>query len=122
MGVNRVWARTKPRGVGIMRRGAWYPAAPIPIENRVSVEVGIRTVFVHRELVELRRSEPGGFSVVRRSLDEPNPARGTRSDLGLTYAVCPRSGTRVRLVNEQNGRLRCPDCGYEDTVLWEDFC
>ena len=122
MSAAKVWARTRPVGVPSMRRGAWYPAMPLPNKERISVDVGIRTLFVHRELVELKRSEPGGFSVVRRSLNDPNPARGTLSDMGLTYAVCPKSGTRVRLVNEVDGRLTCPDCGYEDSVRWEEIC
>ena len=122
MSAVKVWARTRPVGVPSMRRGAWYAATTLPNKERLSVDVGIRTMFVHRELVDLKRAEPGGFSVVRRSLDDPNPARGTGADLGLTYAVCPKSGTRVRLVNEVNGRLTCPDCGYQAAVRWEEIC
>jgi hypothetical protein len=104
-----------------MRRGAWYPAFKDSQRRDVLVDFGFQTLQVHQEQVELRQTTPSEFSVVRRSLDDPNPARGTRGDLGPVYAVCPWSRTRVRL-REDWDRLICPDCGHEGPIDWDDRC
>lgn len=116
-----IWARAYPAGAGPLRRGAWYPAAQEPDHDEVLVDVGIKRVAVHTQLVELRPTVPSGFSVVERSPQDPNPARGTPHDLGTVYAVCPVSRTRVRLETNDD-ILRCPDCGYEGVVTWGQPC
>lgn len=116
-----IWARAYPSGAGPLRRGAWYPAVHDEDDNEVLIDVGIKRVAVHTQLVELRPTIPSGFSVVERSSREPNPARGTPHDLGRVYAVCPVSRTRVRLETNDDV-LTCPDCGYEGAVTWDQRC
>lgn len=76
---------------------------------------------LHTDLVELRQDRPSSFSVVERDPVDRNPAAGTAADLGLTYAVCPASRTRVRLTGYPD-YLECPDCGYRGFVDWDHPC
>lgn len=117
----RQWARVHPPGAASLRRGAWYPVVNAGAPNRVFVDVGIRHLVVHRDLVEIRSDRPGSFSLVHRLPTERNPTSGTSEDLGLTYAVCPESRSRVRLTGHPS-HLRCPDCGFKGVVEWDTPC
>ena len=126
------WARVKPPGFGTLRRGAWYSVAftirryaSVAIDDTadmVVVDVARRQIAVPRDLVNIRRSKPDRFSIVFRSSDDPNPVRGTPEYLGLIYAVCPSSGTRVRVSGHFPKVLKCPECGGRFEVAWEDIC
>src|SRR2546422_11288581 len=50
-----------------------------------------------QDVIELRRRRPDRFTVVYRTWNDPNPAQGTKADVGRTYAVCPKCASRVRL-------------------------
>ncbi len=106
----RGWARVKPAGAHIMRLGAWYQIVDERKPSLIVLDIAGRNVPVRRDLVELIREPPQRFSVVHRSVDDRNPARGTPDDVGATYAVCPSSGTRVPL-NRHPVHLECPSCG-----------
>lgn len=114
----RGWARAKPAGAHLMRLGAWYPIVDERNPTMVVLGIARRNVPVPRDLVGITREAPQQFSVVHRSLDDPNPARGTPDDVGLTYAVCPSSGTRVPLTGQPE-HLECPSCGELHPVDWE---
>ena len=114
----RGWARAKPAGAHIMRLGAWYQIVDERNPSLIVLDIARRTVPVPRDLVEITREAPVQFSVVYRSLDDHNPARGTPGDVGLTYAVCPSSSTRVPLAGQPE-HLECPSCGQLHPVDWE---
>ncbi len=114
----RGWARAKPAGADSMRLGAWYQIVDERNPSLIVLDIARRNVPVPSDLVEITREAPQQFSVVHRSLDAPNPARGTPDYVGLTYAVCPSSGTRVPLTG-QPGHLECPSCGELHPVDWE---
>ncbi len=115
------WARVKPNGAHLMRRGAWYPVVNDNAATLVVLDVARQNIAVPRDLLDLRRHRPERFSVVVKEISDPNPVRGTVSDLGLTYAVCPLSRSRIRL-NGHPDELECPDCGYRHQVAWEERC
>ncbi len=114
----RGWARVKPAGAHIMRLGAWYQIVNQRNPSLIVLDVAGRNVPVRRDLVEITREAPQRFSVVYRSLDDPNPALGTPDDVGPTYAVCPLSGTRVPLTSQPEF-LTCPTCRQLHPVDWE---
>jgi hypothetical protein len=121
MSRNLGWARVRPPGAATLRRGAWYPVVDDHVPNRVVLGVGTRSVAVHREFIQLRQHLPAGFSVVMKTPVDPNPVAGTGEDVGLTYAVCPWSRSRVRLKGHPD-HLECPDCGHRGLVDWEESC
>lgn len=115
------WARVRPPGAYMLRRGAWYP---VVVDNRyhlVVLGVAQRNVAVPRDRLQIRQHLPSRFSVVSRTTDEYNPVRGTAADLGGTYAVCPSSRSRVRL-NGHPDNIQCPVCGHREEVAWDDIC
>ena len=115
------WARVKPPGAYMLRRGAWYP---VVIDNRyhlVVLGVAERHIAVPRDRLQIRQHLPAHFSVVVRESEDPNPVKGTAADLGLTYAVCPTSRDRLRLAGHPS-ELQCPVCGHREQVAWEDAC
>lgn len=115
----RGWARVKRAGAAhIMRLGAWYQIVDERNPSLIVLDIAGRDVLVRGDLVELTREAPQRFSVVYRSLDDPNPALGTPDDVGPTYAVCPSSGTRVRLTRQPE-HLKCPSCGQDHLLDWE---
>lgn len=118
---NLGWARVRPPGAHLLRRGAWYPVVNSNGRGLVILNVGHRNIPVLRAALEIRRSRSDHFSVVMRRPGDPNPARGTPGDLGLTYAVCPCSSARVRLAG-QPLQLVCPRCGNEHLVEWGESC
>ncbi len=116
------WARVKPPGAYSLRRGAWYPI----LENNgdeaeIVLDLRYRTVVIPRVNIDVRTERPTCFSVVVREPHDPNPVKGTPQDLGLSYAVCPLSHTRVRLSGHPEV-LECPECGYQYPIEWDDLC
>jgi DNA-directed RNA polymerase subunit RPC12/RpoP len=99
----------------MLRQGAWYPVLSNGA-TRTVLEVSGRRVAVPSDLVEIRPKRPDRFTVVYRPRDSGNPARGTRSDLGRMYAVCPACGSRVRLVGHPR-ETKCP-CGFRGEIAW----
>lgn len=114
------WARVRPPSYGSLRRGAWYQVVSDDV-SAVVVKVSERGVSVPRERLQIRQRRPEHFSVVVRSPDDPNPVRGTPKDLGLKYAVCPSSQTRVRLADDAP-YLVCPECGCRYAIDWGETC
>ncbi len=112
------WATAKPAGAHIMRLGAWYKIVDERNPTLVVLDIARRNVPVPRNFVEISREAPQRFTVVYRSLEDHNPARGTAEDVGPTYAVCQSSGTRVPLTGQPE-HLECPSCGQLHPVDWE---
>jgi hypothetical protein len=119
------WGRVRAPGATVLRRGAWYPVLLAGYANRVVLDAGSRGVALHRDLVDLRADRPARFSVVARDETDRNPVRGTPEDMGLTYAVCPISHTRIRLAEAASPPpepIECPDCGFRGPADWDEFC
>lgn len=115
----RPWAIARPFSRPTPRAGAWYPILGDADEQRVVLQIRGRKVAVLRRLVEIRSERPSRFSVVYRSPHEANPARGTASDLGRRYAVCPSCGSRLPLFHETPA-LTCGTCQHRGEVAyWE---
>jgi len=117
LGWARIWAAAPPVTADPMpRQGAWYPVVSTG-ESRVVLEVQGQRVTVPTDVIEIRDKRPERFTVVYRAMNTPNPAEGTRANLGHIYAVCPVSGTRVRLIGHPR-ETKCPECGYRAEVAW----
>jgi len=113
LGWARLWAVAN---TSKLRSGAWYPITSDG-ERSLDLEVAGGTVTVPRTLVEIRDKRPHRFTVVYRPVDSRNPAEGTKADLGYIYAVCPYSGSRVKLSGRPD-HVECRDCGYRGVVAW----
>lgn len=118
---NLGWARVRPPGAHLLRRGAWYPVVNSRSSKLVVLQIERRNVAVLRHSVEMRDEKPDSFSVVKRAPFEPNPVRGSPLDLGPIYAVCPSSRARVRLTGHPSF-MDCPVCCLEHAVAWEEDC
>src|SRR2546427_12533790 len=96
LGWARLWfaAKREDEGEASLRNGAWYPVLSSGV-NRAVLEVSGQRVAVPQDLVEVRDKRPDRFTVVYRTYDDPNPARGTRADAGRRYGVCPKCATRI---------------------------
>ncbi|MGH7548490.1 MAG: hypothetical protein ACREMM_09980 [Gemmatimonadales bacterium] len=117
LGWGRVWAAGPPFDASPMpRQGAWYPIVSTG-STRIVLEVKGRRVAVPNDLIEIRKQRPERFTVVYRAVNSSNPVLGTRADLGRIYAVCPVSGTRVRLIGHPR-ETKCPECGHRGEVAW----
>lgn len=113
----RLWAVARPETDPPLRQGAWYPVVS-ETDSMVVVEVRRKHATVSRTMVELRDRLPERFTVVYRARNAaPNPAEGTRQDLGRTYAVCPECGRRVRVFG-QPSQTRCSACGHAGDIAW----
>lgn len=115
------WARVfpaarRPRADPMARLGVWYPVVSRGA-SRVVLDVHGRRLDLPDDLVEIRAKRPDRFTVVYRTETDVNPAAGTKRDLGRVYAVCPTSGTRVRLYGHPD-ELECPACGHKGEVAW----
>ncbi len=117
VGWARLWATVRPPHSRELRSGAWYPIVEGKAIDRVTVEGPLGPVAVPRTILEVRRERPRRFTVVYRAISDANPVRGTTADLGRSYAVCPYSKTRIRLVGRPD-TLKCPTCGHIGTVAW----
>ncbi len=122
------WARVSSRiqRSERLRRGAWYRV----IDDRASTQNVVldldmdgapSQLKVSRALLRIRQHRPERLSVVELSRDIPNPARGTPSYLGSVYAVCPNTGSRLRLWGQPN-RVVCSSCREIHSVAWDDRC
>src|SRR2546422_7444378 len=94
LGWARLWfaAKRDDEGEAPLRNGAWYPILSSGV-NRAVLEVSGQRVAVPQDLVEVRDKRPDRFTVVYRTYDDPNPARGTRADAGRRYG--DRKSTRL---------------------------
>ena len=115
------WGRVVPPGGFGLRRGAWNRIMEDEGQERVVIDIVRAVIEVPRKLLEIRRHLPARFSVVVRTFGEANPVRGTPLDLGLVYAVCPLSRSRVRLADHP-AEVQCPECGHHYSVAWEREC
>ncbi len=113
----RPWALARPMSEPMVRQGAWYPIVNQGATRKLVVEVRRHHVVLPRHLFEIRDRRPKSFTVVVRGPEDSNPARGTRSDLGRTYAVCPVAGCRVHVAGRPDS-LKCPHCGHFGEVAW----
>ena len=117
VGWARIWAAAPPLNANpMLRQGVWYPVVSTG-DKRAVVEVRGRRLAVPNEVLEIRDRRPDRFTVVYRPANSANPARGTRADLGRVYAVCPVSGTRVRLIGRPR-ETKCPACGHRGEIAW----
>ncbi len=129
IGWARVWTAAKREDADTLRQGAWYPVVSGGA-TRVVLDVSGRRVAVPQEAVEVRRRRPDRFTVVYRTRNDPNPAQGTRADVGRVFAVCPMCASRIRLPKRpQLGtsgtwdvssaeRTTCPRCAHQGIVAW----
>jgi hypothetical protein len=120
LGWARVWfaAKRHDEGEGRLRQGAWYPVLSSGV-TRTVLDVSGDRVVVPQDSVEVRAKRPDKFTVVYRPYGDPNPARGTRADVGRRYGVCPACATRVLF---RGGVIpavaACGRCGHEGVVAW----
>ena len=121
LGWARMWFAAKrddESDVQQLRHGAWYPVLSSG-DKRVVLDVSGQRVAVPHDLLELRAKRPDRFTVVYRTYDDPNPARGTRGDLGRRYAVCPACASRVLLRGHVIPAVAsCHKCGHQGIVAW----
>ena len=115
----RVWyALKREEDEGLLRQGAWYPIVSSGV-TRAVLEVSGQRVTVPQEALEVRDKRPDKFTVVYRTRDDPNPARGTRADAGRRYGVCPRCATRLPFRNNVIPAVAsCQQCGHQGIVAW----
>ncbi len=120
VGWARVWfaAKRDEDDESLLRQGAWYPVMSSGV-TRAVLDVSGRRVVVPQEALEVRDKRPDRFTVVYRTYEDPNPARGTRSDLGTRYGVCPACAARLLF---RGGVIpavaKCPQCSHEGIVAW----
>ena len=114
---SRGWARVTPHGTGahLMRLGAWYQIVGNPAPTLVVLDIARRNVAIPSDLLQIIPSRPERFSVIPRS---PSKRSGKPDDSASGYAVCPVSGTRVRLSGRPES-IKCPSCGHRGAVDWE---
>ena len=112
---SRGWARVGPHGAHIMRLGAWYQVVGNSDGNLVVLDIARRNVAIPRDLLQISPHRPERFSVVLWSRSKLS---GKSDDSPSIYAVCPVSGTRVRLSGHPES-IECPSCGHRGVVDWE---
>ena len=118
---SRGWARVAPQEAGagagahLMRLGAWYQIVGNPAPTLVVLDIARRNVAIPSDLLQISPRRPERFSVVPRS---PSKRSGKPDDSAAGYAVCPVSGTRVRLSGHPES-IECPSCGHRGVVDWE---
>jgi hypothetical protein len=129
VGWARIWPAAKRVGEVTLRQGAWYPVLSSG-DTRLVLDVSGRQLAVRQEALEVRARRPDRFTVVYRSREDHNPARGTAADVGRVYAVCPICATRVPLAHRPqlgtsgawaagpNQAARCDKCGHKGIVAW----
>ncbi|PYO72791.1 MAG: hypothetical protein E6K55_14650 [Gemmatimonadetes bacterium] len=120
LGWARVWfaAKRDEETDSRLRNGAWYPVLSHG-DSRAVLDVSGQRVVVPQDMLEVRAKRPDRFTVVYRAYDDPNPARGTRADLGRRYAVCPVCASRVLLRGHVIPAVTtCHKCGHQGIVAW----
>ncbi len=129
IGWARIWAAGKREHTDTLRQGAWYPVVGGGATQLV-LDVSGRRIAVPPDAVEVRPRRPDRFTVVYRTHDDPNPARGTRADVGRVFAVCPMCAYRVRLPKrpqlgtsgtwaaDSTENATCPNCRHKGVVAW----
>lgn len=116
LGWGRVWPVSRPEVDPMPRHGAWYPVINRG-DTRVVLDVHGQRVALPVEQVEVRDKRPDRFTVVYRVDTQPNPAKGTRQDLGRVYAVCPVCTQRARIFGRPE-ESECPSCRHKGVVAW----
>ncbi len=100
-----------------MRLGAWYQVVGNTAPNLVVLDIARRNVAIPRDLLQISPHRPERFSVV---LWSPSKLSGKSDDSPSIYAVCPVSGTRVRLSGHSES-IKCPRCGHRGVVDWKSL-
>lgn len=98
------WARSRgsrSEKAGL-RRGAWYRVVENANPQWVVLDVHHVEVRVPKEDLEVRRDKPNAWSVVH----EP-------------HLVCPGCHTRMHVAAKPKD-VKCPECGNNYPVNWED--
>ena len=113
----RAWATARPFARPMPRRGAWYPVVGETSGDRAVIQINGRKVAIAKRFLELRQERPRTFTAVIRGINEPNPTRGTKRDLGQTYAVCPQCAAR-NAVSPKAPVLSCAGCHHRGEVAW----
>ena len=116
------WARVKRSGAHGLRRGAWYAVVNEKKPEFVFVDVNKRNVPVPRELVELADQAPKLWSVVIWKDEERGSKRASESEHGKMYGVCPRCRAREPFSPPGVSQMKCPQCGGEFGVDWQNPC
>ncbi len=111
------WARARLPGAHIMRLGAWYQVLGKTAPNLVVLDIARRNVAIPSDLLQISPHRPERFSVVPRSLSKLSEKT---DDSASIYAVCPKSGTRVRLSGHPES-IECPSCGHRGAVDWRSL-
>jgi len=99
-----------------LRHGTWYAVVRDDQPDRLTLQVGDRTVTVPRRMLEIRGRRPTHFTVVSR-FDLPPEDRSSPGDLGKRYTVCPSCASRSTLSGQPPAR-ECPVCGHHGEVGW----
>lgn len=115
------WARVRRAGAHGLRRGAWYAVVNDSRPNVAFLDVNRRNVAMDRSLLEFAEGRPDAWSVVARDPEEPGAQRASDVDLEPTYGVCPACRNRANLAPDAK-RQKCPSCGGEFRVDWENPC
>jgi len=120
LGWARVWYAVKrdDDSESLLRHGAWYPVLSSGATQAV-LEVSGQRISVPQDVLEVRDKRPDRFTVVYRTYDDPNPARGTRADVGRRYGVCPKCSTRIAFRGGVIPSMAtCHRCKHEGIVAW----
>jgi len=118
LGWARIWVAAKREaGWDKLRQGAWYPVLSTGA-TRTVLDISGQAVALPKDSLEVRPTLPTRFTVVYRGVEDKNPARGTTSDLGRMYAVCPACASRLKLGPVPPLSVLCRTCGHEDMVAW----
>jgi ribosomal protein S27AE len=115
------WARVCRSEAHGLRRGAWYPVVGDADNSLVILDVNKSNRPASRASLEIRDNKPEHWSVVRRDPDQEAAQRASSAKLGPVYAVCPNCRERVVLAGREE-TYRCPECGAEYPVDWENPC
>ena len=115
---DRSWAQAKIGGTHLMRSGAWYQVVNDNDPTIVVLDVARRNVAIPRNSLEIIQARPDQFSVVVPAPGSPKGERGILDYMGVPYAVCPNSATRVHFSGRPE-QLECPQCGHRGKVNWE---
>ena len=118
----RIWARVRPEGAHILRRGAWYNVLREPKHGIVLLEINKRIVPMNEQFVVLSRERPEKWAVVARNPDDYQARRASMSrSLDATYVVCPHCRTRANAEHTAH-EYACPSCKGTFEIDWGIAC